>query len=108
MNPVAYCSQANPIFFLLIGEVIYRLTECGMVQTREWTLNVYSTDRSRRIAEKKMKRGVADVIFIEWDVTMAQIVREGRLAFPVASEKVPKSDKNDIIDQLQRQRRRRE
>lgn len=52
------------------------------------------------MAEKKMKRGVQDIIFIEWETTIEQIIEQGRMAFPVASEQVLQSDKVDILRQL--------
>lgn len=105
MNPVVWgLKPADTIPFLLIGEMVHYIQNCKPSE-RQWHLHVYSTPKSRQIAMKKMKRGNADIIYVKWDVTMGQILKEGRLEFPMASEKVPRSDKLDIFDQLYRSKR---
>lgn len=54
------------------------------------------------MAERKMKRGGQDIIFIEWEVTVPDIIKHGKMVFPMASEKILKSDKLDILRQLKR------
>jgi len=104
MNPVAYMIEPDePLYFLLFGELVHYRDE--KESERIWNLNIYVTPKSRQIAAKKMKRGNSDIIFIEWDVTMEQIVKQGEMIFPMASEKVPCSDKADIWDQLYRAKR---
>lgn len=74
----------------------------GKPTQRVWELNVYSTIRGRQMAEKKMKRGGQDIIFVEWETTVEQIIKQGKMVFPMASEKVLQSDKVDIMRQLMR------
>jgi len=87
---------------MLVGEMAYYRD--GKEPERIWHLNIYSTEKSRQVAAKKLKRGKADIIFIEWDITMEQIVRQGKVVFPIASNKVLQSDKVDIARQLLRKR----
>jgi len=77
----------------------------GRKPERLWELNVYSTARGRQMAAKKMKRQGSDIMFIEWDVTMEQILKEGKMIFPIASSKVLQTDKIDILRQLIRAHR---
>ena len=103
MNPIAYrLTQKESLNFLLIGEMAYYRD--AKQPERIWHLNIYSSAKSRQIAEKKMKRGSLDVIFIEWDVTMERILKEGKMVFPIASDKVLLKDKIDICRQLIRKR----
>ncbi|KKL11019.1 hypothetical protein LCGC14_2549980 [marine sediment metagenome] len=71
MNPIAYrMKPEEPLRFLLIGEMVsYR---DGKEPERVWNLNIYSSAKSRKTAEKKMKRHSSDSIFIEWDMQMCQ------------------------------------
>ena len=103
MNPIAYrLIPKESLKFLLIGRMIsYR---DGKQPERIWSLNIYSSVKSRQVAAKKMKRGDLDIIFIEWDITMEQIVEQGKMAFPIASDKVLLTDKIDILRQLNRSR----
>jgi hypothetical protein len=99
MNPILYRLIPNePIYFLLIGKVVYYIG--SRTSERIWLLNVYSTVKTRRIAAKKMKRESSDIIFIEWEITMKQIVEQGKLFSPIASEKVSRTAKLDIFRQL--------
>ncbi len=102
MNPIAYrMKPEEPLRFLLIGEMVsYR---DGKEPERVWNLNIYSSAKSRKTAEKKMKRHSSDSIFIEWDMTMGKIVQQGKLVFPIASDKVLITDKMDIWKQLSQQ-----
>ena len=88
----------EPICFLLIGKVMYY---SGLrTSERIWLLNVYSSAKTRRTAAKKMKRESSDIIFIEWDITMEEIVKQGKMIFPISSIKVLPRDKIDILRQL--------
>jgi len=111
-NPVAYnLEPKEPLCFLLIGVLHHfnrRLGRETAYEDRLWSLNIYSSDKTRRIAMRKMKRENSDVICVEWDMTMEQIVKDGRLVFPMASEKVLASDKLDIFEQLWRSQRGRQ
>ena len=103
MNPIVYALKSKEIIpFMLFGEMVYYRD--GRQPERIWHLNIYSSAKSRQIAEKKMKRGSLDVIFIEWDVTMERILKEGKMVFPIASDKVLLKDKIDICRQLIRKR----
>lgn len=99
MNPVAYrLKPKEPIPFLLIGEMVYY--RGARYSERIWHLNVYSSAKTRRTAAKKLKRGKSDIIFVEWDITMEEIIQGGKMIFPVASEKVSLYTKLDILKQL--------
>ena len=101
MNPVVYgLRPKETIPFLLVGNMVYYRD--GRSPERLWHLNVYSSTKSRQIAAKKLKRGSTDTIFIEWDTTMEQILSQGKMIFPMASEKVLRGDKLDIWKQLNR------
>jgi len=71
---------------------------------RIWYLNVYSSAKTRQIAANKLKRVKGDAIFVELNITMEQIVQQGKMIFPIASEKVRQVDKLDIFKQLTRGR----
>jgi hypothetical protein len=104
MNPVAYALEPNEtIYFLLVGTARQYI---GNVKPpdRLWSLNVYSSAKSRTTNAKKLKRLDTDTIFVEWEITMEQIVKQGKMVFPLASEKVLRSDKVDILRQLIRHR----
>lgn len=105
MNPIAERptwgqSLDEPLWFLLTGEMRHYIDD--KQPGREWALNVYSTLRGRQMAEKKMKRSGQDIIFVEWEVTIDQIIKQGRMVFPIASDKILKADKIDILRQLGR------
>jgi len=102
MNPIAYkLTPREPLSFLLVGEMAYYRD--AKQPERIWHLNVYLSAKSRQIAAKKMKRGRLDTIFIEWDITMEEILKQGKVAFPIASDKVLRTDKLDIWKQLNRE-----
>lgn len=106
MNPVVDGMQMMDIVpFLLTGEMVHYIDR--RPPERMWHLNVYSSVKSRQVAMKKLKRGTTDIIFIEWDVTMEQILKEGRLTFPIASDKILRTDKLDILKQLIKSQRER-
>jgi tRNA A37 threonylcarbamoyladenosine biosynthesis protein TsaE len=101
MNPIVYGVKPRELIpFLLTGEMVGFLD--GKPTQRIWHLNVYSSAKSRRIAAKKLKRGTADIIFIEWDITLEQLIQQGKMIFPVASEKVLQTDKLNVFQQLSR------
>jgi hypothetical protein len=106
MNPVVFGMEPTDIVpFLLIGEMVHYIDR--RPSERMWHLNVYSSAKSRQIAMKKLKRGNIDIIYVEWDVTMKQILKEGRLVFPIASDKILRTDKLDILRQLIKSQRAR-
>jgi len=47
-----------------------------------------------------MARGSSDIIFIEWDVSMKQIIEQGKYTTILPSDRVPFSDKMDIFKQI--------
>ncbi len=99
MNPIAYILKPKEsLRFLLIGEMVYYRD--GKEPERVWHLNIYASVKSRYIASRKLKRQRADIIFIEWNITMEQIVKQGKLIFPMAPEKILQSDKIDIWQQM--------
>jgi len=99
MNPIAYRINPQEILrFLLIGQVVYY--RGSRRSERIWMLNIYSSVKTRQIAAKKLKRESSDIIFIEWDVSMEQIIKQGTMAFPIASGKVSRYSKIDIFRQL--------
>jgi len=101
MNPIAYrVMPKEPLWFLIVGEMQYYMD--AKHPQRVWELNIYSTAKSRTTAAKKMKRHLSDAIFIEWDTTIEQLLKEGKMVFPIASEKILQTDKIDIWRQLNR------
>ena len=65
-----------------------------------WSLDFYQSDKSRMMAAKKTKRVSPDTIFITWEFTLEDIIKQGAMIFPQASGKVLLSDKADILRQL--------
>jgi len=99
LNPIAYrINEEEYLPFLLFGEVVYYRD--GKSPERVWHLNIYKNDKSRRVAEKRMARGSSDIIFIEWDVSMKQIIEQGKYTTILPSDRVPFSDKMDIFKQI--------
>jgi hypothetical protein len=109
MNPVAYrITSEETLYFLLVGEGQHfnPVAKCELEQSpRLWWLNIYSSAKTREIAMRKRKKASSDIIFIEWNVTMEQIIKEGKLGFPIVPDKVLASDKLDIFEQLWRIKR---
>ena len=101
MNPIAYrFNPKEPLHFLLIGKVVYY--RGSGESERIWLLNFYSSAKTRRIVAKKMKRESSDVIFVEWDITGEEIMKQGQMFFPVASEKVSLYSKIEVFGELNR------
>lgn len=99
MNPIASrLNLVEPLRFLLIGKIVYYRD--GREPERIWSLNIYTSPKSRSIAAKKMRREYSDIIFIEWDVTMEQIVKQGKFVNILQPENILLSDKEDILKQL--------
>ena len=99
MNPVANrLKPTETLHFLLVGAVVYY--KSGKDSERVWNLNIYSSEKSRKIAERRMKRQSSDIIFIEWDITIEQIVKQGKYTSILPPEKVLLSDKLDIFQQV--------
>ncbi len=65
-------------------------------------LNIYSSAKSRNTAAKKLKRRSSDVIFIAWEITMEQIVKQGKYMTILQADKVLHLDKLDIIQQIKK------
>lgn len=65
-----------------------------------WSLNSYSSEKSRLVAAKKMKRHSPSAIFITWEFTLEDIIRQGNWLFVQQSDKILPSDKSDILRQL--------
>ena len=95
MNPIAYgIKPTEPLWFLLFGEIVYYRDD--KESERLWHLNIYSSAKSRLTAAKKMKRHISDIIFIEWEITMEEIIKQGKYVNVLQSEKILLSDKLDI------------
>lgn len=67
-----------------------------------WSLTFYASDKSRKTAAKKRRRLSHDAIFVEWDFTLEDIIKQGELLIIQASDKVLLKDKLDIFHQLNR------
>ncbi len=99
MNPIAYDLKPKvPLWFLLVGQMVYYRD--GRAPRRKWMLNIYGSAQSRQIAAKKLKRGSSDTIFIEWNVTIEEIVNHGKYVTVLQADKVLLSDKLDIFKQV--------
>ena len=65
-----------------------------------WTLNFYSSEKSRLVAAKKRKRHSPSAIFMTWEFTLEDIIKQGKWILVQQSEKILLSDKLDIFRQL--------
>ena len=65
-----------------------------------WTLHFYSSEKSRLVAAKKRKRHSPSAIFMTWEFTLEDIVKQGKWLLVQQSDKVLLSDKLDIFRQL--------
>jgi len=65
-----------------------------------WLLDFYQSDKSRMMAAKKKKRISPEAIFVTWEFTLEDIIKQGTMIFPQASDKILLSDKLDILSQL--------
>ena len=65
-----------------------------------WTLYFYTSEKSRTTAAKKKKRLSPSAIFVKWEFTLEDIVRQGEWLFVQQSDKVLLSDKEEILRQI--------
>jgi len=90
------------VFALLVGAKMYSLVlENNRVW---WNLDFYTSEKSRATAAKKQKRHHPDAIYIAWEFTLEDIIKQGELLLVLASEKVLASDKAEILRQLAQQK----
>ena len=95
------------IYDLRSQEKVYALLEGSEMQSIVpennrvwWTLNFYSSEKSRLVAAKKRKRHSPSAIFITWEFTLEDIVKQGKWLFVQQPDKILLSDKLDILRQI--------
>ncbi len=95
------------IYDLKPQEKIYALLEGSEMQSMVpennrvwWTLYFYSSEKSRLVAAKKKKRLSPSAIFMTWEFTLEDIIRQGKWLLTLQSDKILLSDKLDILRQI--------
>lgn len=86
------------VFALLVGAKMFSLVlENNRVW---WHLDFYTSEKSRMTMAKKQKRHQPDAIFMTWEFTLEDVIKQGKWLFVQQSDKVLLSDKLDILRQL--------
>jgi len=65
-----------------------------------WTLHFYSSEKSRLVAAKKRKRLSPNAMFMTWEFTLEDIIKQGKWLLVEQSNKILLSDKLNILRQL--------
>ena len=65
-----------------------------------WALYFYSSEKDRATAAKKKKRLSPRAIFVAWEFTLEDIIKQGKWLLVQQSEKVLLTDKLDIFRQI--------
>ena len=102
MSGIYDLKPKEKVFALLVGAKMWSLVpENNRVW---WHLDFYRSEKSRMTNAKKQKRHHPDAIFIAWEFTLEDIIKQGELLLVLASDKILSSDKDDILKQLAQQK----
>ena len=88
----------QPVFALLVGDEMRSI----MPENNRvfWHLYFYWTEKTRMTAAKKKKRQRPDSMYLSWEFTLEDIIKNGKWLLVREPESILKVDKLDIWRQL--------